>query len=204
MNNVEPKDFTLPPFDQDYNVLGLYKNRKFNKGELYEVEYYGEYDPMNQSNPYNNKVVCEHRIYYRYNEMINRREMRICWILEDGSTGATKTTIKYYTPEESIVAGERRRAKAIATLKTNTVGLIMAVNQVSQQNAETEGKPFLAAYADEITQYISGYEEPLKNVILTSSSFDWLDKPIDINGTLVRHYMYDGINIDYTINNTYL
>jgi hypothetical protein len=202
MNNAEPKDFTIPPFDTNYDVLGLYKNRIFEKGELKEVEYYGDYNPMTQQ--YSDKVVCEHRIYYRINEMVHRREMMIHWIYDDGTTGATKTTTKYYTPEESIVAGERRRGKVIATLKTNVVGLIMATEGMNQQDAETLGKPFLSTYSNEIAQYISGYEAELKNVVLTSTSFSWLDNPIDANGTLVRHYMFDGINIDYTVNNVYM
>jgi len=123
-NSIEPSNFTTPPFDLDYNVLGLFKNRKFKKGELYEVEYYGEYDPMNQSNPFSEKVVCEHRVYHRINEMVYKREMKICWIDEDGLTGATKHTTKYYTPEESIVVGERRRSKELSQriwIKQNTM-----------------------------------------------------------------------------------
>ena len=202
LNNSEPKDFTLPPFDLNYDILGLYKNRIFNKGELNRVEYYGEYDPLSQQ--YSNMVVSEDRVYYRINEMVYKREMEINWYFDDGTTGATKNTIKYYTPEEAIVVGERRRSKVVAVLKTNTVGVIMGVSGMTQQEAETLTKPFLATYADQISQYIQGYEEPLKTAILTSTSFDWLDAIIDQQGTLVRHFIYDGINIDYTINNTYM
>lgn len=202
INNGDPKDFTIPPFDLNYDILGLHKKRIFNKGELEMVEYYSQYDPTTQE--YSDKVLCERREYFRINEMVNRREMTISWILEDGTTGSTKNTTKYYTPEEAIVVGERRRSKVIATLKTNTVGVIMAVSGLTQNDAETLTKPFLATYADEIAQYIQGYEEPLKTIILTTSSFPWLDLVIDQQGTLVRHFIYDGINIDYTINNTYV
>lgn len=202
LNNSEPKDFVKPPFDINYDILGLYKKRTFNKGELNKVEYYGEYDVSGDT--FNNLVVCEERTYYRVNEMVNRREMDIHWILDDGTTGSTKHTTKYYTPEESIVVGERRRSKVIATLKTNTVGVIMQVSGITQNDAETITKPFLATYANEIAQYIQGYETPLKNAIMTSTSFSWLDSVIDANGTLVREFIYDGINIDYTVNNVYL
>lgn len=202
MKNVEPRHFTFPPYDMNYDVLGLYKKRIFNKGELEEVEYYGQYNPMTDT--YSDKVICEHRIYHRINEMVHRREMTIHWILEDGTTGGTKNTVKYYTPQESIIAGERRRSQVISTLKTNVVGLIMAVSGLTQQEAEVEGKPFIATYSEEISQYIQGYEDPLKTAVMTSNLFSWLDNPIDQHGTLVRHYMYDGINLDYTINNVYM
>jgi hypothetical protein len=202
--SVEPKQFSTAPYDLDYNILGLYKKRYFDKGELQLIEYYGEYDPITKQ--YDQKCVCEHRTYYRINEMVYRREMEINWILADGTTGATKQGTKYYTPEESIVAGERRRSQVISSLKTAVVGLIMAVSGLTQQEAEEGGKPFLSYYAGEINAYISGYEDDLKNAIMTTTNpdFDWLDAPIDQNGTLVRHYVYNEINIDYTINNIYM
>ena len=199
LSNSEPKDFTIPPFDTNYDIIGLYKDRMFNKGELEKVYYYGSYNPMTQE--FSNLVICERRTYYRVNEMVNRREMEIDWILEDDTTGSTKSTVKYYTPEESIVAGERRRSKIIASVKTAVVGLLMATEALSQNDANAKGKPFLSTYSDEITQYISGHEEPILTVVATSTSFYWLDNNIDQNGTKIRDYIYNQLYIDYTVNN---
>lgn len=198
--NQEPSNFNKPPFDLNYDILGLYKERKFNKGELYEVNYYGEYDVTGQT--YSDLVVKEQRTYYRINELIHRREMNIIWYYDSGLSGSTKQTTKYYTIEESLEAGVRRRRQVVSFLKIATLGLITTTSGVTIIEAEAIAKPFLTDNQLVINLYIEGDEEPFKNLLATSTDYSWLDNVIDDDGTKIRDYLYSEVNIDYTINNT--
>lgn len=199
--NVEPTEFNKPPFDLNYDVLGLFKERNFDKGELFEVNYWGSYDPSGKT--YSDLVIKELRTYFRENELVVRREMDIVWYYDSGLSGATKHTTKIYTPEESLESGVRRRRQVIANVKITTLGLIQAVSGISIIEAEVAAKPFLNMYALEISQYIEGDEQPLKDILLNSTAFTWLDDVINAQGTRIRDYLYEQSNIDYTVNNIY-
>lgn len=196
-DSVDPKK---APLNLDYDIIGLHKKRIFNKGELYKVEYYGKFNSIN--NQYSELCVVEDRVYYRHNRMLHKREMDITWYYNDGTSGLTKHTIKYYTTDEAIQAGEIRRRNVISTLKTSTVGLIMMTSGLTQTQAETLGLEFLDMYNGHISKYIEGVESILKNDILTDTNFNWLNNVIpNTGGITIRMYLYDAINIDYTINN---
>ena len=198
--NIEPKDFSVAPYDLNYDVLGFHKKRTFNKGEIKTVEYYGSYDFTGQT--YTDLIVKETRTYYRINQMLNRRHLYIEWYLCDGTVGAIKETWKYYTPEESMAAGERRRRNVISTLKIETIGLIMQASGLTQSHAEQVGWEFLKEFNYEIDQYVEGVQDLLKNAIMTTQNHGWLDWEIpNTGGITVRMYLYDSINIDYTENN---
>lgn len=209
--NVEPINFDSPPYDVDFTILGLHKKRTFNKGELIKTEYYGNFDGTN----YTDLVAVENRVYYRVNRMVHRREVEIHWIKNEGLNytggtgttaagdivGAIKNTTKYYTPNESVAAGERRRRTIISNVKIYTLYLLQVAAGNDRETAETLGFSFLSEYANEIGLYIEGVLDPLKNGIMTCDHHDWLDVPIDQNGTRIRDYLYNEINIDYTENN---
>lgn len=191
------------PFDYDYNILTLQKKRYFNKGELYKTEYYGEYNFATDT--YNNLVLTENRTFYRINEMVYKRIMDIYWYLNTGVSGATKQTEKYYTQSESLAVGDRRRRNCITNLKIDSIGLIMMASGVTQQQAEEIGWLFLQEFNDEINVYIEGVESPLMTALMTTTNHGWLDFEIpNTGGITVRMYLADGINIDYTENNTYI
>ena len=196
-------DCSEPPFDLNYDILGLHKKKYFVKGELKKIEYYGEYDFYTDN--YQNLLVHEDRTYYRINEMVYRREMDICWHLNNGLSGATKHTTKYYTQEESIMAGERRRRNIISSLKISLVGLIMQTSGVTQTEAQNLGFGFLTEYADAIDVYIEGALQFLYDAVLNDTNHSWLDNEIaNTGGLTVRQYLYSELQLDYTINNTYV
>ena len=192
------------PVDINYNLLGLHKKRYFNKGELYKVEYFKNYNFITDT--FSDLVLHEERSYHRFNEMVHRRELNICCHLNTGISGATKQTTKYYTQEESFAAGERRRRNCITNLKIGAVGLIMDLSGITQQAAEEIGWAFLGEFNNEITVFIEGAEQILKDALLATTNHDWLDgKPSKLGYFYtIREYLYGEINIDYTENNTYL
>ena len=197
-------DVQKSPVDINYNLLGLHKKRYFNKGELYKVEYFKNYNFVTDT--FSDLVLHEERAYHRFNEMVHRRELNICWHLNTGISGATKQTTKYYTQEESFAAGERRRRNCITNLKIGAVGLIMDLSGITQQAAEEIGWAFLGEFNNEITVFIEGAEQILKDALLATTNHDWLDgKPSKLGYFYtIREYLYGEINIDYTENNTYI
>ena len=206
VKQAEPKDFRAAPYDLNYDILGLHKKRDWNKGQINFIEYYGSYDPS--TNTFDDLVVKEYRTYYRVNEMLHRRELHIDWYLSDGTIGAHKNNIwKYYTPAESLKAGETRRRNVISNLKINCIGIIMAAYSMNQLDAEKEGWKFLNDYTLEIAQFIEGSQDQLKSVIedpSTHAIHPWMGAPINPDPlTYAWQFLYNEINIDYTENNIY-
>lgn len=186
-----------PPVDINYDILAYHKKRTFDKGELIKVEYFENFE----NGVYDSKVVEELRTYYRVNNMLSRREMTINWMLDDGTTGYTKNTVKYYTLLEAIQAGETRRSNVISNLKISVIGLIAQIAQVSPIVAQQTGVPFLNTYAVEISKYIQGFDQILIDAITNDTTFDWLNLELAPSYT-VRQYLVSELTIDYTINNT--
>lgn len=189
-----------PPVDIDYDLLGYNKKRTFNKGELERVEYYEKFNQT--ANTFTNKVVEEIRTYYRINQMLSRREMTINWLLSNNTTGYTKTTTKYYTMIEAIQAGETRRSNLISDLKIDVIGLIMMASGATSIQAQFAGTPFLSTYAIEISKYIQGFEQQLKDAIANDVLYSWMNLTIpNTGGITIRQYLIGELSIDYTINN---
>jgi len=199
MKTVDPSEFFSPPFDYNYNILGLSKKRSFTKGELEKIEYYGYVD---SGMTYQDLVLTEYRTFYRKDRMVYKRVMTVDWYLEDGTTGATKTTQKYYSPEESLKLGERRRRNVISDLKIASIGLLQAISGYTQIEATMIGMDFLGIVTTEITKYIEGVEDPLKAKVLSCSEpgCEWLDAyvPETMNTVTVRQYLYSAIDLDYS------
>ena len=196
-NNINPKK---PPTSLDYDIIGQHKKRYLVKGELIKVEYYGEYNPTTKQ--YSKLVVSEDRVYYRVNQMVDRREMVIKWYDNDGSVCVTKNTTKYYSVTEGIQELDTRRANVIADLKINTVGLIMICSGVTSVQAQAIGRPMVATYNSEISKYLQGYEAELRAAITNDTTYTWLNSVIPNTGGLtIRMYLLDGLDVDYEINN---
>lgn len=200
MNNIDYSDYKVSPINIDFNIIGLNKLRTFNKGELNLIEYYGN---VTTGGTYQDLVLTEQREYFRRDRMVYKRRLKINWYFNDETTGTTKVTFKHYSAEESIKLGEIRRRNVISDLKIGTIGLIQLISGVTQTEATMIGMIFLSKVTSEITQYIEGIEDPLKTFIMTYSGSDclWLDTEIpNTGGLLVRQYLYNAIDLDYTDN----
>jgi hypothetical protein len=196
-------DFISPPHNLDYDIVGLHKKKYYNKGELYKIEYYGSYDFP--TNTYSDLVLEEVFTYYRINEMVYKHDLDIYWYINTGVVGTSKRMTKYYTQEQSFALGEQRRRNCITNLKINAVGLIMMTEQINQNQAEQIGWLFLDEFNNQISIFIEGFAQPLKDVVMTSQNHSWLNNLVpNAGGLTVRMFLYDGINIDYTVNNMYI
>jgi len=198
MKSADPMEFYVPPFDYDYNILGLSKKRTFTKGELNKIEYYGYVD---SGGTYQDLVLTEYRTFYRKDRMVYKRLLHIDWYLSDETVGAHKTSNKHYSVEESLKLGERRRRNIISDLKISSIGLLQMISGLTRIEATMQGMEFLGVVTAEITQYIEGMEDLLKTKIMTcnESGCEWLDAVIpNAGGITVRQYLYSGIDIDYS------
>lgn len=198
MNNVEPQEFYSPPFDYNYNILGLSKKRTFNKGELNQIDYYGYRD---SGGTYQDHILTEYREFFRKDRLVYKRTMQINWYLSDGSIGAHKTSDKYYSVEESLKLGERRRRNIISDLKIACIGLLQVISGLTAIDATMQGLEFLSLITTEITKYVEGIEDPLKEKVLSCNEDGcaWLQAEIpNAGGITVRQYLYSAIDLDYT------
>lgn len=198
VNNTDPNEFFVPPFDINYNILGFSKKRTFMKGELQKIDYYGYVD---SGGTYQDLILTEYREFFRKDRFVYKRRMHVDWYLSDGTVGSHKETNKYYSIEESLKLGERRRRNVVSDLKIYSIGLIQMISGVTQLEATAIGLAFLADITLDITKYIEGIEDPLKWQALNynKAGAEWLNAEIpDTGGVLVREYLYDAINIDYS------
>jgi len=152
--NFKINDSTDSPINLDYDILGLHKKRTITQGELRLVEYYKEYNPSGGT--FSNLVLQEYRDYTRDAfGLVQYRTQTTHWLLDDGTTGATKQTTKYYSPTESIAEGITRRTNIIDEAKIYCLGSI----------GRDYGFDLLTTYKFETQLYIDGHRTPLINAI---------------------------------------
>jgi hypothetical protein len=169
--------------------IPLVERSSCNKGELNQIDYYGYLDG---NGDYQDLILSEFREFFRKDRMVYLRKMHIDWYLEDGSVGAHKESLKYYSPEESLKLGERRRRNVISDLKIYSIGLLQAISGITQIEATMIGLDFLSLVTLEITKYIEGIEDPLKEKVLSCNEegCGWLNEEIPgMGGVTVRQYL---------------
>lgn len=138
------------PTSTDYNILGFHKKRLIIKGELIKIDYYRNFNPLN--NEYSDLVVSEERVFNRNQiGLVQYRQMNIKWYLKNGEIGCSKNTIKYYSPTESIDEGKNRRENIISEAK------LCVLLSVGQSN----GFLMLNQLKNQIELYIDGFRQPL-------------------------------------------
>lgn len=140
----------------DYDILGYHKKRTIVFGELRTVEYYKNFDGTN----YSDLIVRESRTYTRNNlGLVQYRTLFVEWFLDDNTLGTTVTTIKYYSPIESIDEGIDRRTNVISDAKIYVLG---AVGQSYAFDLLLGLKALIEVYRD-------GYKQPLIDAVNAST-----------------------------------
>jgi hypothetical protein len=154
------------PSKIDYDILGLNKKRTIIKGFLSSVEYYNNY--IYSSNTYSDLVVSEYREYTLNDIGIAvSRKLTSNWILNDNTTGLTKTFTKYYTPEEGIQEGIDRRGNMIGFAKTALLdGLKAIYGEPANQNYAFD---LLTSVKVEMDYFSQGYTQPLRDAVSAST-----------------------------------
>ncbi len=184
----------------DYDILGLFKKQTFVKGDLVLVEYYLNYDDVN--NVHSGLVIREERLYYRVDTRLRKREMSIYWYKSDGTVAFSKNTNKFYSVLDSGQYGIDRRRNIVEEVKIIVVYLIMMTEQLDRQAAEDLGTPMLAEINDYINFYMNNASNAVIQVVQNIATYPFLDNVIGPAGTsggylTIRDYITDALYIDY-------
>ena len=157
---------TSDPRTIDYNILGFNKKRTIIKGELRLIEYYKNY--IASANTYSDLVVFETREYTRDDIGIaTSRDLSSSWLLNDGTTGLTISSTKYYTEEEGIQEGLDRRGNMIGFAKTSLLNGLKAIyGEPANQNYAFD---MLTSVRVQIDYFIQGYTQPLRDAVSAST-----------------------------------
>ena len=156
-NNFNMTGELNDPSEFDYDIRGFHKKRTIVKGELVKIEYYRNYDGTN----YSDLIVEETRQYTRdTNLLVQYRTQVSKWFLEDGITmGLEKTFIKYYSMNEAIAEGLTRRGNMLSDAKLYILYSVGLAN----------GQDLMITYATEMTAFINGFAQVLKDAIMNST-----------------------------------
>ena len=128
-------DKLAPPMSVNYRTgLDRRLERKTTRllGDVVSVEYFGSatFNP-DGSKSFADRVLIEEYVWTRDPPGTLSRDITIRWDLEDGTTHAeAKTMTRMYSPDERMLAGEKRRKSIITDLKVYVGGVLVAT-QVS-------------------------------------------------------------------------
>jgi len=197
-------DKLAPPMSANYRTgLDRRLERKTTRllGDVVSVEYFGSatFNP-NGSKSFADRVLIEEYEWTRDPPGTLSRDITIRWDLEDGTTHAeAKTMTRMYSPDERMLAGEKRRKSIITDLKVYVGGVLVAT-QVSDvtDGAQIEaaldlGRGFIRDYSFQIANYEMASDQSLFVAIATDTAHAWLDVPT--NGGTVRDAVLAAINI---------
>ncbi len=197
-------DKLAPPMSANYRTgLDRRLERKTTRllGDVVSVEYFGSatFNP-NGSKSFADRVLIEEYEWTRDPPGTLSRDITIRWDLEDGTTHAeAKTMTRMYSPDERMLAGEKRRKSIITDLKVYVGGVLVAT-QVSDvtDGAQIEaaldlGRGFIRDYSFQIANYEMASDQSLFAAIQSDTAHAWLDVPT--NGGTVRDAVLAAINI---------
>ena len=197
-------DNLAPPMSVNYRTgLDRRLERKTTRllGDVVSVEYFGSatFNP-NGSKSFADRVLIEEYEWTRDPPGTLSRDITIRWDLEDGTTHAeAKTMTRMYSPDERMLAGEKRRKSIITDLKVYVGGVLVAT-QVSDvtDGAQIEaaldlGRGFIRDYSFQIANYEMASDQSLFAAIQSDDAHAWLDVPT--NGGTVRDAVLAAINI---------
>ncbi len=167
------------------------------KGELQKIVYYSDITiESDGSHIYSNPIVEETFDYTRTAVgFVTHRTQTISWYLEDDTLSPeTKTRVKYYSAQEAIGEGKRRRGNIISRLTMVVFGLLKATTTDSDSNIIMTGQALVDGYATDINAFImSGSNGILATV--TNDTRSWMNNPVDTNGTTIRDVILSELNI---------
>jgi len=191
----------LPPVEVDYiRSLDARLNPIITdvyKGEVREITYY-ETVVLNPDGTQTGEtpVIKETFVYTRDTSLLPiSRVMKIYWFLQDGTTHAIiKERLKYYTPEQKIAEGQRRRRNIIDFMQPPVLGMIAITEGITIDEAITIGAPLFDTYQSEISTYVYSPRNPvLQDAITADITYAWLNNDIG-GGVTIRAYMLDQLN----------
>lgn len=124
------------------------------------------------------------------------RTTRRTWIREDGTEHETvKISVKEYDALAQIKEGIRRRGNIVDGLQIPVLGMMIAtVQDMSQTDIILLGRDFLKKYQNEFIAFTHESNAAILTAIQNAQD-EWLDNVVDANGTTIRMYILNELNI---------
>lgn len=155
-------------------------------------------DPVTGGQTGTTPVVKENFVYTRdADELAESRTMDITWYRKDGVEHLDKKNrLKYYTPEQAIQEGIRRRHNIVEYMQLPIVGMIAQFTPTTVSNAIDLGAAFIDEYTTQIDTYIltprtNSFQDAVTNDPATTHT--WLTLDVG-GGTTIRDYILDQLN----------
>lgn len=190
------------PIDHNYKTglsISLHPNRTFNAGELDQVDWYADKEQTD--------LVISVVISYTRDTLgfaLSRTTTRT-WYNEMGQAASPqKITEKIYEndPVLQMDEGKKRRRNLVSIVNTYTLGYMLATTPAKVNEDEVtrqwrvlnDGKKFLSQYKSEYTSFVEDSLPEILDVIKDGTEY-WWDNVIDADGTTIRDYVYNELNI---------
>lgn len=202
-NYVNP---TNPPKGLDYKTgltQRLHPDYEFIKGELQKTTYYADIVlDENGVKTYSTPILEVSFVWNRdANGFVYRRDSNISWYFVDETVSSDPAHIKYmekfYTNEEAIKEGIRRRGNIIDSLKITVLGLLSSLLP-----AETDtsiilmGRDWLGDNKDVIFNYVDASDvDGLINEMENDKTYWMLLEIPNTGGTTVAQYLISEVTI---------
>ncbi len=200
---------TYLPVDIDYKTglkEKLHPRYTYIKGELQKTIYYGTYDESEslEADRFKDPTVRVDIVYERdAMGFARKRTTERYWYYKDGTYDVTlrKTTTKYYDNTMTIVEGKRRRGNIVTNMTMPIMGMMMGTELgkegspfSSQEDIIIEGRRWLASHKADFIDFVDD-SNPTISASISTDVTAWLDNYIDGNGTTIRMYMLNELNI---------
>jgi hypothetical protein len=174
----------------------LFPDRVFTKGELNFVGWY--------SDEAKTDLVIQVTIAYIRDSLgfATSRTTTREWLDDTGQVALTKTSKKEYDDIAQIKEGVTRRGNIIKGLQKPTLGMLIATEPALPNETEPErqnrlileGRTFLANHKQAFTLFEEDSNRGVSDDI-TNATEPWLDNIIDGNGTTIRAYILNELDI---------
>lgn len=182
--------------DIDYTmeIMGtLHPRRTFVKGELQKVEWFADVECTD-------KVLTTDIVYTRdiSGFAIDRITKRIWVGMDEEDNDITKITEKNYTINmvDQIKEGIKRRQNIIDGLQKPILGMMLATITTGYTSEEIlqMGRDFLKLHKYSMQAFVDESHKQIQIDFAAATDF-WLDNYIDANGTTIRMYILNDLDI---------
>lgn len=201
--SVEDRDPTDDPRGLNFKTglhTRLHPVYDFVAGELQKVEYYATATPNAQGTVDYSDLVCDVSFTYTRDAggFAQYRVATRRWFLADGTPGPhVKVQVKYYTPQTSMKEGKRRRENIVDNAMMTVVGMLQATNPTTDIEVLLQwGRDLASEYSAQISTYI---RESNRDIVTELGknlpAYPWLDTIVDAQGTTIRDYLINELDI---------
>lgn len=166
-------------------------------GELQLTEYYASATMDAQGALSYSDKVLEIAFVWNRNPLgfCYRRDASITYFLENGSAGeSSKNTQKWYSNDEAISEGKRRRQNIVDSITMPVMGMMMATMSQTDEEVIQLGRDFLKKHQASFSAFINESNTKIITDVVASDEL-WLNNPINDQLTTIRQYILSKLAI---------